>query len=129
MHPSAPSHGVRGTIERPGRVAALRTVLVPVLVLAVTFPHFTKSSLKQNSGAWSQVQAAGNGHGLMHRDTPSPHGEKAQTNPAGQAGFPAEQKSLTVVVKHPNPGPGTLARQKHVVSNGAVQGPEVHWPF
>ena len=123
MHPTAPSHGVRGNIERPGRVAAQRTVLVPVLVLVVTFPHFTKSSLKQNSGAWSQVQAAGDGHSATHRDTPSPHGEKAQTNPAGQAGFAAEQKSLTVFMVHANPGLGTLARQEHVLSNGVVQGP------
>ena len=76
MHPTAPSHGVQGNIERPGRVAARRTVLVPVLVLVVTFPHFTKSSLKQNSGAWLQVQAAGDGHSATHRDTPSPHGKR-----------------------------------------------------
>ena len=128
MHPTAPSHGVRGNIERPGRVAALRTVLVPVLV--VTFPHFTKSSLKQNSGAWSQVQAAGDGHSAMHPTVPPTHGEKAQTDPAGQEGFAAEQLPTWLFMVHATPGLPTLARQAHVLSNGVVQGPEgVHWPL
>jgi hypothetical protein len=132
MHPTAPRHGVRGNIERPDRVAALRTVLVPVLVLVVRFPHFTKKSLKQNSGAWSQVQAAGDGHSGAHDTTPPTHGVKMQTCPAGQAGFAAEQLPSWIfeLMVHANPGPGTLARQEHVLSNGAVQGAEgVHWPL